>query len=128
MQSSTLVNEGKRAYGWRMEAEALNWFSSRFPDAVLLERNFQAKVGELDLIFEMGNELVIVEVRVRDPRGMETPIESVGFSKQRKLIRTIEFYLTHYEGSAETVRLDLVAWNGFEWEHWPNLWGLFGQR
>jgi putative endonuclease len=95
---------------------------------VCLKRNYRIRGGEIDLIFEesfeVGNqELVFVEVRARC--GQEqwvSGVESVDWRKQRKLKRTINHFLMHYSGVAQSMRVDILAWDGRDWEHIKNVW------
>lgn len=59
----------------------------------LVERNFSAKVGEIDLIMMDKNTLVFIEVRSRTKADDFDPIESISYAKQRKLLQTGEVYL-----------------------------------
>jgi putative endonuclease len=58
----------------------------------VLERNFRAKCGELDLIARDGDTVVFVEVRARNHAGYGTAAETVGWSKRRKLVKTAQLY------------------------------------
>lgn len=58
-----------------------------------LERNFNSRGGEIDLVMRDGDTLVFVEVRFRKSDRFGTPVESVTASKQRKLLRTAQLYL-----------------------------------
>lgn len=59
----------------------------------LLERNFRCKAGEIDIICSQGEQLVFVEVRYRSNRNFGSAAASVGRNKQRKIIKTAQFYL-----------------------------------
>lgn len=59
---------------------------------VILERNFTAKVGELDLVARHGDTIVFVEVRSRGRSEWGTALESITPAKQRKLIKTARYY------------------------------------
>ncbi len=59
----------------------------------ILGRNFKNKFGEIDIIAlekseNMNPELVIVEVRARVIGEIQTPVDTVGNIKLRKIIRT----------------------------------------
>ena len=114
--------------GVQAEADAAQWFLLQFPESRLVCKNYRSKLGELDLIFESGRILVFVEVRARLAGSWVTPQESIGPHKQKCLVRTIELFLSKYRGRAQGLRLDLLSWNGKNWEHWPHVWGLSGQR
>ena len=124
----------KLHYGLQMEVKAEAWFLARFPGAVLCERNFRCRGGEIDLIFEAPSalnasaELIFVEVRARTVGvSWETGLESVRPVKQRRLVRTISVYLSKYKGRARSARLDILAWDGIEWTHIQDLRNLAGQ-
>ena len=57
------------------------------------ERNFSCKLGEIDIICSQGEQLIFVEVRYRSHPGFGSPAASVDRRKQRKIIRTAQFYL-----------------------------------
>ena len=113
-------------YGLDMEEAALRWFCEMFPGQRLIARNYRWKGGELDLILEetrgAGNvELVFIEVRSRLRGSWTTGIESIRFPKQFRLERTIRRFLAGYRGSARTVRFDVLAWDGKNWMHYPDI-------
>jgi putative endonuclease len=60
---------------------------------VVLERNFRCKTGEIDIICSDGPKLVFVEVRYRHNPRYASAAASVTLAKQRRLIRTAQFYL-----------------------------------
>jgi putative endonuclease len=59
----------------------------------LLARNYHCIFGEIDLIMRDRNHIVFVEVRKRSRTYFASAIESVNFTKQRKLIKTATHYL-----------------------------------
>jgi Holliday junction resolvase-like predicted endonuclease len=84
----------------------------------------------LDLIFEVSEEgarernkvLVVVEVRARAFGAMVDGIESIGPKKLQRIQKSIRHFLIRYEGPAESVRLDVLAWDERDWVHIPGLW------
>ena len=58
--------------------------------------NYRARFGEIDLIAEDGEVLVFVEVRYRQDAGHGSPAATVDFRKQRKIIRTAQYFLQKY--------------------------------
>jgi Holliday junction resolvase-like predicted endonuclease len=114
----------KLHFGLRIEAEAAKWYLERNPAARLLERGFRWRGGEIDLIFEEPSilrpsctELVFVEVRARLPGAWESGVESVRGVKLARLRAGITVFLSRYRGRAHSARLDLIAWDGTNWEH-----------
>ena len=111
--------------GLEIEKLACVWFTREF-QAKLIASNHRCKWGEIDLIFEVSAadgalELVFIEVRCRRPGNWQDGIESVDRIKQRKLLRAIRHYLAQYRGKASSVRLDILAWDGTEWDHLENV-------
>jgi len=79
----------------------------------LITRNFNCRVGEIDLVMQDGNCLVFVEVRYRKPNRFSSAATSVDRHKQRKLIKAAAFFLCRNTSLAESVvRFDVVALDG----------------
>lgn len=74
----------------------------------LLVRNFQCRMGELDLIMRDGDYLVFVEVRSRKNSRYGSPAETVTRYKQKRLIRAANFYLQRQKRDWPC-RFDVVA-------------------
>jgi putative transposase len=75
----------------------------------ILERNYMAPIGEIDLVARQGQTLVIVEVKTRKSTRFGSPQEAVSVAKQVKLQRLAEYYLQQ-KGLGETsIRFDVVA-------------------
>ena len=58
-----------------------------------VENNYLCKSGEIDLIMRDQAQLVFVEVRYRKQNKFGSPLETVTYSKQQKLIRAANHYL-----------------------------------
>ncbi|MGH9857650.1 MAG: YraN family protein [Acidobacteriota bacterium] len=70
--------------------------------------NWRCKVGEIDLIMDEDDTRVFVEVRTRRKTSYGTGDETVAWQKQRKLIRTVQYY-QQKEGWWGYVRFDVVS-------------------
>ena len=77
----------------------------------LVARNFQTKTGEIDLIMKEGETLVFVEVRRRSHKGFGGAAASVTPAKQKRLVKTAQFFLQQYHG-LPACRFDVVAIDG----------------
>ena len=78
-----------------------------------VERNFQCRLGEIDLIMLDNDCLVFVEVRYRGGRRISPASLTVDMRKQRKLVRTAAVYLANRSRFAECkVRFDVAAIDG----------------
>ena len=75
----------------------------------VIARNFRCVHGELDLIMNDGETLVIVEVRYRKNAKFGSALESVNYSKQAKISATTEFYLNTLSGEMPRMRFDVVG-------------------
>ena len=79
----------------------------------LLERNFNCRFGEIDLIMQHSDSLVFVEVRYRRNTNFGSGAESITASKQSKLIKTASAYLQrHAKLSKYPARFDVVSITG----------------
>lgn len=85
---------------------------------LVIERNFRAKVGEIDLIMRDGEDMVFVEVRARSSRDFGGAAASVDSSKQRKVVRAARVWLAA-RGWEGPCRFDVVAVEGGRLEHIP---------
>lgn len=77
---------------------------------LLLERNFRAKTGEIDIIAQEGDQLVFVEVRARSNRHFDSAVGSVNSRKQQRIVRTAQLYLQRHPHRANLpCRFDVIA-------------------
>lgn len=115
-------SQSRLHFGKAMEEKALEWFKARHSDCRLLARNYLIRGGELDLVLEDAGELVFVEVRARLPGSIQSGLESVTLPKQLRLRRAIRHFLARYQGPARSARFDILAWDGSQWSHYPDVW------
>ncbi len=74
----------------------------------LIERNFNCKQGEIDLILQDKEQLVFVEVRFRKNQLFGGGAASVTQAKQQKLQRAAYFYLSRWQ-QPPSCRFDVMA-------------------
>ncbi len=84
----------------------------------ILDRNFRAKVGEIDVVAQDGEEVVFVEVRSRASASFGGAAASVDAAKRRNLIRAANLWL-QMRGWEGGCRFDVVAIDGGALEHLP---------
>ena len=90
----------------------------------ILARNFRTKLGEIDIVaLSPGRDILIfAEVRYRSRDDFGTPEESVGISKQRKLVKAAQIFLqtapTVVRGVA--ARFDVIALSPLGLRHIEN--------
>ena len=75
----------------------------------LLCKNFNCKMGEVDLIMQHGKYLVFVEVRLRKNPYYGDGLMSITRTKQRRLARTALYYLQQQRKLNSACRFDVVA-------------------
>lgn len=107
----------KRIKGDEKERLAEEYLSAK--GLVLIERNFNCKMGEIDLIMQDGKHLVFIEVRYRENKEFGGALASITPSKQKKFHRSAEYYLLkHFKNNPPFCRIDAVGIEGdneIEW-------------
>lgn len=74
----------------------------------IIERNFEARQGEIDIIAKDKEELVFIEVKTRSNISYGKPAEAVNEIKQNHLIKTIEYYIYSRHLEDEFIRIDII--------------------
>ena len=98
---------GQRGTGQRWESLAAKHL--RKAGYKIIERNFRARAGEIDLIAEEEGVLCFIEVKGRRGAGFGSPAEAVTVEKQRRIARAAEAYLAVKRLGAPPCRFDVVA-------------------
>ena len=75
----------------------------------ILDRNFQNKFGEIDLVAVDEDTLVFVEVKTRYSDKFGKPEEAVTPRKVRKIIKAGQYYRNFKKDLPELERIDVVA-------------------
>lgn len=76
----------------------------------LVQRNYRARRGEIDLVMQDGEVLVYVEVRFRSDDGHGDGLDSVSASKRSRLINAARQYAQEHPPVARMAqRFDVVA-------------------
>lgn len=83
-----------------------------------LARNYRLRGGELDLVMQQGDCVVVVEVRQRRNARFGDPAETIDSRKLARLRRTAQHYLVfELRRPAAPLRLDAVLLLGDEHRH-----------
>ena len=88
----------------------------------IIERNFRAKVGEIDIVAMQGEVVVFVEVRSRAGTAFGLPQETIGRDKRRKLLRAAQVY-AQARGLDCPMRFDVIAEGPGGLEHFEDAFG-----
>lgn len=89
----------------------------------VLERNVRTPYGEIDLIVQKKQLIVIVEVKTRSSRFFGNPEEAVDYKKQEKIRKSLLWWLQTRGQKTTEVRLDVIgilkdSAGKLEIEHW----------
>ncbi len=77
--------------------------------AVVLARNYQCALGEVDLLVMHDDDLVAVEVKARAAPDEERPEEAITWWKLRRIVHTLATYAVEADLLERHWRIDLVA-------------------
>jgi putative endonuclease len=75
----------------------------------ILERNWEGKSGELDIIAMDKKTIVFVEVKTRATEKFGAPVEAVDKHKQEHIIRVATEYLQKNKKSESPARFDVIS-------------------
>lgn len=77
----------------------------------ILDQNYQVRDGEIDIIARDDEYLIFVEVKARNKMDYGRPMEAVTKSKQKKIIKTAEYYLYEHQNLNYQPRFDVIEVN-----------------
>ena len=86
----------------------------------ILERNFSAPYGEIDIIAQDGKTLVFAEVKTRAYRAYGGPLMAVTPAKQKKIALTAQAYIKAKGLKFDSIRFDELCVLPQGVEHVPN--------
>lgn len=95
-------NKEKGDFG---EKVAVNYLLSK--GAKILEKNYRLKIGEIDIIAKMEDEIIFVEVKSRSNIKFGYPCESVSFKKE-KIIGVASYYIIKNNLNNTPIRFDVI--------------------
>ena len=75
----------------------------------VIERNYQKRYGEIDVIALIDNTLVFIEVKTRKSISYGTPMEAITYRKLRELIKTAQYYSLTHPNLPKLLRIDAVS-------------------
>ncbi len=76
---------------------------------IIIERGYQDRFGEIDLIAVENDSIVFVEVKTRTHDELGDPAEAVDESKQKRITQTAKGYLKWHDLTEYPVRFDVVS-------------------
>lgn len=114
-----------RQIGAEEETKALDFLVQK--GWKLIERNYQRRAGEIDLIMsDKKNSVIFVEVKYRRSSDYGTAQSFVHQQKQKKIIKTALLYMKEKGFRNVDVRFDVVAVTLDQIEHISNAFSAEG--
>ncbi len=107
-----------KAIGAQGEEQAARYLQAK--GWSILERNFSAPYGELDLVAKDGKTLVFVEVKTRAYSAYGGPLMAVTPAKQKRLALTAASYIKAKSVKCDGIRFDVLCVLPQGIEHVPN--------
>ena len=76
----------------------------------IIARNWRSRIGEIDIVAQHGEALAFVEVKTRRGRSHGTPEDAITSRKARKLLQTVQSYLSENDCHEDLdFSIDVVA-------------------
>jgi putative endonuclease len=75
----------------------------------ILARDWRSRLGQIDIVAEDGDTLVVVEVKARRGTSFGLPQEAVDARKQRKLRTLLELYRAQNHRREQPCRIDVLG-------------------
>jgi len=97
------------------ERQALNFLLKQ--GLQLVCKNYRCRTGELDLIMNDQQTLVIIEVRFRQSNKFGGALESITFQKQSRIIAATKHYIMNKKINS-AIRFDVIAMSGDQPINW----------
>ena len=94
----------KGRYGEDLAAKFLTRHGYR-----IIQLNYRASCGEVDIVAQDKDTLVFVEVKTRTGTGFGSPAEAVTHRKRQQISKTALVYLSQQRLLNEPARFDVVA-------------------
>lgn len=74
----------------------------------IIQRNFECKQGEIDIIAKEKNEYVFIEVKTRQNYNYGMPCEAVNEKKQKHIWNATKYYLYSHKLENKFIRFDVI--------------------
>lgn len=96
----------KKLIGDKGERKVANLY--RLKGYRIISRNFSCKYGELDIVAQKGDTVVIIEVKTRKNANYAQAKEFVDFRKQQKIKAATDIFLQQNNLSEKYIRFDVA--------------------
>jgi putative endonuclease len=109
--------------GWLTETIA--YFYLKICGYNILERNFQTRLGELDIIAKKKDTIIVFEVKSRFQKNSWHPLTAIDSRKKKKLNQLTRSYIQMKQLFCNNIRIDIITlekkifW--FQVKHYKNI-------
>ena len=86
----------------------------------ILERNFECKQGEIDIVALDKNEIIFIEVKTRASALYGLPKEAVNQIKKKHIYKSAEYYVYTHNLENEPIRIDVIEIYKKQGKFWVN--------
>lgn len=97
----------RQLLGKKGEDQAVRYLKSR--GYSILDRNFRAGYGEIDIIATIDSMLVFIEVKARENTRYGYPEEAVTGRKLREVVKAAEYYALLHPKLPVNQRVDVIS-------------------
>jgi len=97
----------KRCFGKEGEGLAVSFLRQK--GYRILKRNYSNRCGEIDIVARHQGGLCFVEVKTRSDERCGSPLEAVGWRKQKQLGKMALLYLAEHPLTEKFIRFDIVS-------------------
>lgn len=74
----------------------------------IIEKNFECKIGEIDIIAKDKDEIVFIEVKSRKVLVYGDPVDAVDTIKKKHIYRTAQYFLLIHNALEVFTRIDVI--------------------
>ena len=74
----------------------------------IIQRNFECRQGEIDIVAKDNNEYVFIEVKTRQNFNYGRPVDAVTEQKQKHILKATKYYLYLHKLENQYVRFDVI--------------------
>jgi len=107
MNKAKKVSKNKRSKGNFAEQIAVNYLKRM--DYKVLERNYQKRIGEIDIVSAQADTIVFVEVKSLTTESILALEQTISALKKHKLIKICQYWLSEHNKSNANWRIDFIG-------------------
>ena len=74
----------------------------------ILDSNYKAETGEIDIVSKYNDEIIFVEVKSRNSINYGYPSEAINSTKKSRIINTAKYYILEKNIINTSIRFDVI--------------------